>query len=132
MRKKLIFSRSAYLKRKYNLFSLIHENFVNRKWCLDTRISFEKQDLRRTRRRLSCSQSWWRTPILISRQCWNSYIVYNDNALKSDEHLNKKIEKFRVRRCDAVHAQNGPINFHENAHIHRFEMLITSSFLKIS
>jgi len=36
-----------------------------------------------------------------------------------------------VRR-DAFHAQNGPINFHENAHNHRFEMLITFSFLKIS
>ena len=41
------------------------------------------------------------------------------------------MEKFRVRRRDAFHAQNGPINFHENAHIHRFEMLITFSFLKI-
>ena len=42
------------------------------------------------------------------------------------------MEKFRVRRRDAFHAQNGPINFHENAPIHRFEMLITFSFLKIS
>ena len=42
------------------------------------------------------------------------------------------MEKFRVRRRDAFHSQNGPIYFHENAHIHRFEMLITFSFLKIS
>ena len=42
------------------------------------------------------------------------------------------MEKFRVRRRDAFLAQNGPINFHENAPIHRFEMLITFSFLKIS
>ena len=39
------------------------------------------------------------------------------------------MEKFRVRRRDAFNAQNGPINFYENAHIHRFEMLITFSFL---
>jgi len=45
--------------------------------------------------------------------------------------LNKKMEKFRVCRRDAFYAQNEPI-FHENAHIHRFEMLITFSFLKIS
>ena len=50
---------------------------------------------------------------------------------KSYEHLNKKMEKFPVRRRDAFHAQNGPMNFHENAPIHRFEMLITFSFLKI-
>ena len=42
------------------------------------------------------------------------------------------MEKFRVRRRDPFHAQNGPINFHENAQVHRFEMLITFSFLKIS
>jgi len=40
------------------------------------------------------------------------------------------MEKFRVCRRD-VYAQNGPIDFHENAYIHRFEMLITFSFLKI-
>ena len=43
---------------------------------------------------------------------------------------NWKMETFRVRRRDAFHAQNVPINFHENAHIHRFEMLITFSFFK--
>ena len=42
------------------------------------------------------------------------------------------MEKFQVRRRDEFHAQNGPINFHGNAHIHRFEMLITFSLFKIS
>jgi len=31
------------------------------------------------------------------------------------------MEKFRVRCRDAFHVQNGPINFHENAYIHRIE-----------
>ena len=42
---------------------------------------------------------------------------------KCYEHLNKKMEKLRVRRRNAFRAQNGQINFNENAHIHRFEML---------
>ena len=40
------------------------------------------------------------------------------------------MKKFRVRRRDAFHSQNGPIYFHENAHIHRFEMLITFFIFK--
>jgi len=31
------------------------------------------------------------------------------------------MEKFRVRCRDAFHVQNGPINFQENAYIHRIE-----------
>ena len=61
-----------------------------------------------------------------------SFVAIALKIKKSYEHLNKKMEKFRVCRRYAFHTHNGPINFHENAHIHRFEMLITFSFLKIS
>ena len=40
-----------------------------------------------------------------------SFVAIALKIKKSYEHLNKKMEKFRVCRRDAFHTHNGPINF---------------------